>query len=103
MELHIGSEQGRQRPMVVLQNETGNKYLPTLSIAALIYRVDKKRHLPPPSAPGLKVPSVVQLEQIFIIDKRRAQRFAGQASEEEMNQIEMGIKVSLGLDLLSSK
>ena len=45
--------------------------------------------------PGLKVPSIVQLEQIFTIDKRRVQRFAGQASEEEMRRIETALKISL--------
>ena len=86
---------------MVLQNDTGNKYSPTLIIATLTSRVDKKRHLPThvllDHNPGLKVPSIVQLEQIFTIDKRRVQRFAGQASEDEMNQIEMAIKVSLGM------
>ena len=102
MEPHIGSEQGGERPVVVLQNETGNKHSPTLIIATLTSRVDKKRHLPThvllDHNPGLKVPSIVQLEQIFTIDKRRVQRFAGQASEDEMNQIEMAIKVSLGMN-----
>ena len=107
MEPHIGSEQGGERPVVVLQNDTGNKHSPTLIIATLTSKVDKKRHLPThvllDRNPGLKVPSIVQLEQIFTIDKRRVQRFAGQASDEEMKQIEMAAKISLGLDLLSSK
>ncbi len=101
MEPHIGSEQGGERPVVVLQNETGNKHSPTLIIATLTSRVDKKRHLPThvllDHNPGLKVPSIVQLEQIFTIDKRRVQRFAGQASEEEMKQIEMAVRISLGM------
>ena len=101
MEPHIGSEQGGERPVVVLQNETGNKHSPTLIIATITSRVNKKRHLPThvllDHNPGLKVPSIVQLEQIFTIDKRRVQRFAGQASEDEMKQIEMAIKVSLGI------
>ena len=107
MEPHIGSEQGGERPVVVLQNETGNKHSPTLIIATLTSRVDKKRHLPThvllDHNPGLKVPSIVQLEQIFTIDKRRIQRFAGQASKDEMQQIELAVKISLGLDLLSFK
>ena len=101
MEPHVGSEQGGERPVVVLQNDTGNKYSPTLIIATLTSRVDKKRHLPThvllDHNPGLKVPPIVQLEQIFTIDKRRVQRFAGQVSEEEMNRIEKAIKVSLGM------
>ena len=101
MEPHVGSEQGGERPVVVLQNDAGNKHSPTLIIATLTSRVDKKSHLPThvllDHNPGLKVPSIVQLEQIFTIDKCRVQRFAGQASEDEMNQIEMAIKVSLGM------
>ena len=107
MEPHVGSEQGGERPVVVLQNDTGNKHSPTLIIATLTSRVDKKRHLPThvllDHNPGLKVPSIVQLEQIFTIDKRRIQRFAGQASKDEMHQIELAVKISLGLDLLSFK
>ena len=107
MEPHVGSEQGGERPVVVLQNDTGNKHSPTLIIATLTSRVDKKRHLPThvllDHNPGLKVPSIVQLEQIFTIDKRRIQRFAGQASKDEMQQIELAVKISLGLDLLSFK
>ena len=101
MEPHVGSEQGGERPVVVLQNDAGNKHSPTIIIATLTSRVDKKRHLPThvllDHNPGLKVPSIVQLEQIFTIDKRRVQRFAGQASEEEMKQIETAIKISLGM------
>ena len=100
MEPHVGSEQGGERPVVVLQNDTGNKHSPTLIIATLTSRVDKKRlptHVLLDHNPGLKVPSIVQLEQIFTIDKRRVQRFAGQASEEEMKQIETAIKISLGM------
>ena len=101
MEPHVGSEQGGERPVVVLQNDTGNKYSPTLIIATLTSRVDKKRHLPThvllDHNPGLKVPSIVQLEQIFTLDKQRVQRFVGRTSEKEMNQIEMAIKISLAV------
>ena len=106
MEPHVGSEQGGERPVVVLQNDTGNKHSPTLIIATLTSRVDKKRHLPThvllDHNPGLKVPSIVQLEQIFTIDKRRLQRFVGNASAEEMDQIEAALKISLGMNLSSN-
>ena len=97
MDPNVGSEQGGERPVVVLQNDAGNKHSPTLIIATLTSRVDKKRHLPThvllDHNPGLKVPSIVQLEQIFTIDKRRVQRFAGQASSEEMDRIEAALKI----------
>ena len=102
MEPHVGSEQGGERPVVVLQNDTGNKYSPTLIIAPLTSRVDKNLPLPTTVLlehnPGLKVPSIVQLEQIFTLDKQRVQRFVGRTSEKEMNQIEMAIKISLGIN-----
>ena len=107
MEPHVGSEQGGERPVVVLQNDTGNKHSPTLIIATLTSRVDKKLSLPThvllDQNPGLKVPSIVQLEQIFTIDKRRVQRFAGQTSSEEMERIETALKISLGMNLSSNK
>ena len=106
MEPNVGSEQGGERPVVVLQNDTGNKHSPTLIIATLTSRVYKKRHLPThvllDHNPGLKVPSIVQLEQIFTIDKRRLQRFVGNASAEEMDQIETALKISLGMNLSSN-
>ena len=102
MEPHVGSEQGGERPVVVLQNDTGNKYSPTLIIATLTSKVNKKLNLPThillDQNSGLRVPSIVQLEQIFTIDKRRVQRFAGQVSEDEMKQIEVAIKISLAMN-----
>ena len=107
MEPHVGSEQGGERPVVVLQNDMGNKHSPTLIIATLTSKVDKKLNLPThvllDQNPGLKVPSIVQLEQIFTIDKRRVQRFAGQTSSEEMERIETALKISLGMNLSSNK
>ena len=102
MEHHVGSEQGGERPVVVLQNDMGNKHSSTRIIATLTSRVDKKLNLPThvllDQNPGLKVPSIVQLEQIFTIDKRRVQRFAGQASSEEMDRIEAALKISLAMN-----
>lgn len=107
MEPHVGSEQGGARPVVVLQNDIGNKHSPTIIIATLTSRVDRKRSLPThvllDQNSWLKVPSIVQLEQIFTIDKRRVQRFAGQASSEEMDRIEAALKISLGMNLSSNK
>ena len=107
MEPHVGSEQGGERPVVVLQNDKGNKHSSTIIIATLTSRVDRKPSLPThvllDQNPGLKVPSIVQLEQIFTIEKRRVQRFAGQASSEEMEQIETALKISLGMNLSSNK
>ena len=98
MEPHVGSEQGGERPVVVLQN----KHSPTLIIATLTSRVDKKLSLPThvllDQNPGLRVPSIVQLEQIFTLDKQRMQRFVGQASSEDMDRIEAALKISLAMN-----
>ena len=107
MEPHVGSEQGGERPVVVLQNDTGNKHSPTLIIATLTSKVDKKLSLPThvllDQNSRLRVPSIVQLEQIFTLDKQRMQRFVGQASSEEMDRIEAALKISLGMNLSSNK
>ena len=88
--------------MEVLQNATGNKHSPTLIIATLPSRVDKKLSLPNyvllDQNPGLRVPSIVQLEQIFTLDKQRMQRFVGQASSEDMDRIEAALKISLAMN-----
>ena len=102
MDPNVGSEQGGERPVVVLQNDAGNKHSPTLIIATLTSRVDKKLSLPThvllDQNPGLRVPSIVQLEQIFTLDKQRMQRFVGQASSEEMDRIEAALKISLAMN-----
>ena len=82
MEPHIGSEQGGTRPVVVLQNNVGNRYAPTLIVATVTSRTEKKKYQPThvliAHNTAFEKPSVVQLEQIFTIDKSRIQRFLGQ-------------------------
>ena len=64
--------------------------------------MDKKLSLPThvllDQNPGLRVLSIVQLEQIFTLDKQRMQRFVGQASSEEMDRIEAALKISLAMN-----
>ena len=102
MEPHIGSEQGGTRPVVVLQNDVGNRYAPTLIVATVTSRTEKKKHQPTHVLIGhntaFEKPSVVQLEQIFTIDKSRVQRFLGQLTQPEMYQIEEAISSSLNLN-----
>lgn len=67
MEPHIGSEQGGTRPVVVLQNDVGNRYAPTLIVATVTSRTEKKRYQPThvliAHNTAFEKPSVVQLEQ----------------------------------------
>ena len=75
MEPHIGSEQGGKRPVVVLQNNIGNRHSPTLIVATVTTRTEKKKNQPThvlvDSNPAFEEPSMILLEQIFTIDKSR--------------------------------
>ena len=98
---YIGSEQGGTRPVVVLQNNTGNYYCPTLIIAPITSKAGKK-----PSQPthyyaerihGLDVPGMVLLEQIKTIDKRRVKKYMGRMTRQQMDEIGEAIENALGL------
>lgn len=105
MEPHIGSEQGGKRPVVVLQNNIGNRHSPTLIVATVTTRTEKKKNQPThvlvDSNPAFEEPSMILLEQIFTIDKSRIERFMGYASKAEMLRIDMALPVSLALNVLS--
>ena len=107
MEPHIGSEQGGTRPVVVLQNDVGNRYAPTLIVATVTSRIAKKADQPThvliDRNPAFATPSMVQAEQIFTIDKSRIQRFLGQVTQQEMYQIDRAVVSSLDLNALSSE
>ena len=107
MEPHIGSEQGGTRPVVVLQNDVGNRYAPTLIVATVTSRTEKKKYQPThvliAHNTAFEKPSVVQLEQIFTIDKSRVQRFLGRLTQDEMQEIEKGVVSSLDLNELFFK
>ncbi|MCI3216432.1 type II toxin-antitoxin system PemK/MazF family toxin [Faecalibacterium sp. BCRC 81149] len=102
MEPHIGSEQGGNRPVVVLQNDVGNRYAPTLIVATVTSRTEKKKYQPThvliAHNTAFEKPSVVQLEQIFTIDKSRIQRFLGQTTRNEMRRIEEALLNSLEIN-----
>ena len=104
---YIGSEQGGTRPVVVLQNDVGNRYAPTLIVATVTSRTEKKKYQPThvliAHNTAFEKPSVVQLEQIFTIDKSRVQRFLGRLTQDEMQEIEKGVVSSLDLNELFFK
>lgn len=107
MEPHIGSEQGGTRPVVVLQNDVENRYAPTLIVATVTSRTEKKKYQPThvliAHNTAFEKPSVVQLEQDFTIDKSRVQRFLGRLTQDEMQEIEKGVVSSLDLNELFFK
>ena len=97
----VGSEQGGKRPVLVLQNNDGNCFSSTLIIAPLTTRVYKKQDLPThytiEKAKGLTYPSIVMLEQIRTIDKKRIISYLGKVSKDQMEEIDDHIRVSLDL------
>ena len=97
----FGHEQGGIRPVVILQNDTGNYYSPTLIVAAVTRRTFKKpsqpTHVVLDDAEGLE-PSLFMLEVIRTIDKRRVRGYVGKLTEEQMEQIDAALRVSLRLD-----
>ena len=99
---HYGSEQGGKRPVIVIQNNTENKFAPTVIVAAVTSKVSKKPNQPThvliEKNPAFSRPSVVLLEQIFTIDKERIQRLLGQTTPDEMYQINEALMNSLDLN-----
>ncbi|MBQ7652993.1 MAG: type II toxin-antitoxin system PemK/MazF family toxin [Clostridia bacterium] len=96
----VGSEQGGVRPVLVVQNDIGNKYSPTI-IAAAITSKQTKAKLPTHvelngGEYGLPLDSVVLLEQIRTLDKRRLREKIGELSQDEMKRINDGLLISLG-------
>lgn len=97
----IGSEQGGIRPVLVIQNDVGNKYSPTVIVAAITSQINKSKlptHFDLSSVDyGLAKDSVVLLEQLRTIDKKRLREHVCHLSEEAMKAIDYSIRVSLGL------
>lgn len=98
----VGSEQGGIRPVLIVQNNVGNKYSPTVIAAAITSQQFKTRlptHIDVDAAVcGLSKDSVVLLEQIRTLDKQRLKEKMGNLPERDMNRINDALSVSMGLD-----
>ena len=97
----VGSEQGGLRPVLIIQNDVGNKYSPTVIAAAITSRMGKNK-LPThidvcADKVGLAKDSVVLLEQVRTIDKRRLKEKMGHLDDNMMNAVNAAISVSFGL------
>lgn len=97
----VGSEQGGIRPVLIIQNDVGNKYSPTVIAAAITSRMGKTK-LPThievfAERAGLARDSVVLLEQVRTLDKRRLREKMGHLDGDIMQEIDNAIAVSLGL------
>lgn len=98
----IGSEQGGTRPVLIVQNDTGNKHSPTVIAAAITSQVSKAR-LPTHieltgQCCGLSRDSVILLEQIRTIDKSRLREKMGRIDDPLMNEVDSAIAVSFGIE-----
>lgn len=97
----IGSEQGGVRPILVIQNDTGNQYSPTI-IAAIITGQCKNCYLPThvlltESSCGLPNKSMVMMEQIRTLDRNRLYKYIGHLEAAKMHEINTALKISVGL------
>lgn len=98
----IGSEQGGSRPVIILQNDKGNKHSTTTIVTAVTSELDK------PNLPthvrfftdGMKTESMALLEQIRTIDKSRLGRYVGTVDDKTMKRIDRAILISFGLEYL---
>lgn len=97
----IGSEQKGYRPVLIIQNNVGNKHSPTVIIAAITSKVGIKAKLPTHyfvnTESGLEAPSIVLLEQIRTIDKKRLDSYIGHLSDNHIDGIDKALAVSIGL------
>lgn len=97
----IGSEQGGVRPVLIVQNDIGNKYSPTVIAAAITSQINKAKmptHIEiDAKGYGLSKDSVILLEQIRTIDKKRLKEKIGKADENLMKKVNEALLVSFGL------
>ncbi len=97
----VGSEQGGTRPVLIVQNDVGNKYSPTVIAAAITsqkYKTKLPTHISVNAGGcGLQKDSIVLLEQVRTIDKQRLKERMGNLPQEEMEKINRALSVSFGL------
>ena len=97
----VGSEQGGIRPVLIVQNNVGNRYSPTVIAAAITSQINKAKmptHITV-GAPnyGLTKDSIILTEQIRTLDKRRLRERMGNLAPDDMNRINRALSVSFGL------
>ncbi len=96
----VGSEQGGVRPILIVQNDTGNKYSPTIIAAAITSQLNKAKlptHIELNEGEfGLVKDSVILLEQIRTLDKRRLKEKIGELSPLKMQKVNTALLISLG-------
>lgn len=97
----VGSEQGGIRPVIIIQNDIGNRYSPTVIVAAITSQINKAKlptHVEISSEEyGLNKDSVVLLEQIRTIDKKRLKEKIGHMTDSDMGKVDESLLISIGL------
>jgi mRNA interferase MazF len=97
----VGSEQGGIRPVLVIQNDIGNKFSPTIIVSAITSQINKAKlptHVEISAKEyGLQKDSVILLEQLRTIDKRRIKEKIGHLDDKLMEQVNEALYISLGL------
>jgi len=97
----VGSEQGGIRPVIIIQNDIGNKYSPTVIVAAITSQINKAKlptHVEISSEEyGLNKDSVVLLEQIRTLDKKRLKEKIGHMTDYDIQKVEEALLISVGL------
>lgn len=98
----VGSEQGGVRPVLIVQNDVGNRYSPTVIIAAITSQIDKAKlptHIELEKREfGLEKDSVILLEQLRTIDKKRLKEKVAFLGSKTMSKVNKALKISLGLE-----
>lgn len=96
----VGSEQRGQRPVLIVQNNTGNKFSPTIQVAVITSQLSKAKlptHVEVGSSQGLLVNSVILTEQIKTIDKQRLTSYIGRLDIETLRKVNRAISISLSV------
>lgn len=98
----VGSEQGGIRPILIIQNDVGNHHSPTVVAAAITTRKAKNNmptHILLNDVPELASNSLLLLEQLRTIDRKRLHGYIGRISKEKMQEIDVALAISVGLNL----
>lgn len=96
----IGSEQGGVRPVLIVQNDIGNKYSPTVIVAAITSQLNKAKlptHIEVGTTYGLSKDSVILLEQLRTLDKRRLQEKIGELDNIKLRQVDNALRISISV------
>ncbi len=100
----VGSEQGGGRPVLIISNDIGNKHSPTVIVAAITSRSNSKAriptHVPISDFAGFERNSIVLLEQIRTIDKKRLQEYFGTFDKSYLSSVDQALAISIGLKIL---